>query len=65
LRTVNPEGTPGQGLQSFLRDGSFELVLSEPIIAEVLEGLHVSAGAEGRSVEDRPRSFALSPRPAY
>jgi uncharacterized protein len=36
---INPDGTPGQIVQSFLRDGSFELVLSEPIIAEVLEAL--------------------------
>jgi len=36
---INPEGTPGQIVQSFLRDGSFELVLSEAIIAEVLEAL--------------------------
>ena len=36
---INPEGTPGQIVQSFLRDGSSELVLSEPIIAEVLEAL--------------------------
>jgi putative PIN family toxin of toxin-antitoxin system len=36
---INPEGTPGQIIQSFLRNGSFELVLSEPIIAEVLEAL--------------------------
>jgi uncharacterized protein len=36
---INPEGTPGQIVQSFLRDGSFALVLSEPIIAEVLEAL--------------------------
>jgi predicted nucleic acid-binding protein len=36
---LNPEGTPGQIVQSFLRDGSFELGLAEPIIAEVLEAL--------------------------
>jgi uncharacterized protein len=36
---IHPEGTPGQIVQSFLRDGSFALVLSEPIIAEVLEAL--------------------------
>lgn len=36
---INPEGTPGQIIESFLRDGSFELVLSEPIIAEVLKAL--------------------------
>ena len=36
---INPEGTPGQIVHSFLRDGSFELVLSEPIIAEVLAAL--------------------------
>ena len=36
---INPEGTPGQIIESSLRDGSFELVLSEPIIDEVLEAL--------------------------
>ena len=36
---INPEGTPGQIIQSFLRDGSFELVLSEGIVDEVLEAL--------------------------
>jgi putative PIN family toxin of toxin-antitoxin system len=36
---INPEGTPGQIIQSFLRDGSFELVLSEQIIDEVLGAL--------------------------
>ena len=36
---INPEGAPGQIIQSFLRDGSFELVLSEAIIVEVLEAL--------------------------
>ena len=36
---IHPEGTPGQIVQSFLRDGSFELVLSAPIIVEVLEAL--------------------------
>jgi predicted nucleic acid-binding protein len=36
---INPEGTPGQIIQSFLRHGSFELVLFEPIIEEVLEAL--------------------------
>jgi putative PIN family toxin of toxin-antitoxin system len=36
---ISPDGTPGQIIQSFLRDGSFELVLSEPIIEEVLEAL--------------------------
>ena len=36
---INPEGTPGQIIHAFLRDGSFELVLSEPIIAEVIEAL--------------------------
>jgi uncharacterized protein len=36
---INPEGTPGQIIESFLRDASFELVLSEAIIAEVLEAL--------------------------
>ena len=33
---INPESTPGQIVQSFLRDGSFELVTSEQIIDEVL-----------------------------
>jgi len=36
---INPVGTPGQIIQSFLRDASFELVLSAPIIVEVLEAL--------------------------
>jgi len=36
---INPEGTPGQIVESFLRDGSFELVLSEPIISEVPKAL--------------------------
>jgi putative PIN family toxin of toxin-antitoxin system len=35
---INPAGTPGQIIESFLREGSF-LVLSEPIIAEVLKAL--------------------------
>ena len=36
---INPGGTPGQIIESFLRDGSFALVLSEPIIDEVLKAL--------------------------
>ena len=36
---INSEGTPGQIIQAFLRDSSFELVLSEPIVEEVLEAL--------------------------
>jgi putative PIN family toxin of toxin-antitoxin system len=36
---IHPEGTPGQIIQSFLRDSSFELVLTEAIIDEVLEAL--------------------------
>ena len=36
---INPEGTPGQIIQAFLRDSSFELVLSEPIVEELLEAL--------------------------
>ena len=36
---IRPEGTPGQIIQSFLRDSSFELVLTEAIIDEVLEAL--------------------------
>ena len=36
---INPASTPGQIIESFLRDGSFELVLSEPIIDEVLKAL--------------------------
>jgi putative PIN family toxin of toxin-antitoxin system len=39
---INPEGTPGRIIESFLRDGSFELILSEPIIDEVLEALTYS-----------------------
>jgi putative PIN family toxin of toxin-antitoxin system len=36
---IHPEGTPGQIIQSFLRDSSFEIVLTEAIIDEVLEAL--------------------------
>lgn len=36
---IQPEGTPGQIIQSFLRAGAFELVLTEAIIDEVLEAL--------------------------
>ena len=36
---INPEGTPGQIIQSFLRDGSFELVITDPIVDEVLGAL--------------------------
>jgi uncharacterized protein len=36
---INPAGTPGQIIQAFLRDSAFELVLSEPIIEEVIEAL--------------------------
>lgn len=36
---INPAGTPGQIIQVFLRDTSFELLLSEPIVKEVLKAL--------------------------
>lgn len=36
---IQPEGTPGQIIQAFLRDGAFELILTDAIIVEVLEAL--------------------------
>ncbi len=36
---IQPEGAPGQIIQSFLRDDAFELILTEAIIDEVLEAL--------------------------
>ena len=36
---VRPEGPPGQIVERLLRDAAFEVVLSEPIVAEVLTAL--------------------------
>ena len=36
---VRPEGPPGQIIDRFLRSGAFEIVLSPPIIEEVLRAL--------------------------
>ena len=48
---INPRGAPGQIIQSFLRDGSFELILSEPIVTEVLKALtHPKVQKAARSV---------------
>lgn len=37
---VRPEGPPGQIISRFLRGGSFEIVLSQPIVEEVLRALN-------------------------
>lgn len=37
---IRPEGPPGQIIESFLRDSAFELIVSLPIVDEVLRGLH-------------------------
>ena len=36
---IRPEGPPGQILERFVRDGAFEVVLTEPIVEEVLQSL--------------------------
>ncbi len=36
---VRPEGPPGQIIERFLRDAAFEVVLSTPIVEEVLQAL--------------------------
>jgi putative PIN family toxin of toxin-antitoxin system len=36
---IRPEGPPGQIIERFVRDGAFEVVLTEPIVEEVLESL--------------------------
>lgn len=36
---VRPEGPPGQIIERLLRDAAFEVVLSEPIVDEVLRAL--------------------------
>ena len=36
---IRPEGPPGQIIQRFVRDGAFEVVLTEPIVEEVLHSL--------------------------
>lgn len=37
---VRPEGPPGQIVDRFLRSGSFEIVMSHPIVEEVLRALN-------------------------
>ena len=37
---VRPVGPPGQIIERFLRDGAFEIVMSQPIIEEVLRALN-------------------------
>jgi predicted nucleic acid-binding protein len=37
---VRPEGPPGQILDRFLRDGAFEIVMSQAIVEEVLRALN-------------------------
>lgn len=36
---IRPEGPPGQIIERFVRNGAFEVVLSEPIVEEVLQSL--------------------------
>jgi putative PIN family toxin of toxin-antitoxin system len=36
---VRPEGPPGQIIERFLRDGAFEIVMSQAIVEEVLRAL--------------------------
>ena len=36
---IRPEGPPGQIIERFVRDGAFEVVLTEPIVEEVLQSL--------------------------
>lgn len=36
---VRPEGPPGQLIERFLRRGAFEIVMSQPIVEEVLRAL--------------------------
>ena len=36
---IRPEGPPGQIIDRFVRDGAFEVVLTEPIVDEVLRSL--------------------------
>ena len=36
---IRPEGPPGQIIERFVRDGAFEVVLTEPIVEEVLHSL--------------------------
>jgi len=37
---VRPEGPPGRILERFLRGGAFEIVMSQPIVEEVLRALN-------------------------
>ena len=37
---VHPEGPPGQIIDRFLRGGSFEIVMSQAIVEEVVRALH-------------------------
>ena len=37
---VRPEGPPGQIIDRFLRDGAFEIVMSQAIVEEVLRALN-------------------------
>ena len=37
---VRAEGSPGQILERFLRNGAFDIVLSPPIVDEVLRALN-------------------------
>jgi putative PIN family toxin of toxin-antitoxin system len=37
---VRPEGPPGQIIHRFLRDGAFEIVMSQAIVEEVLRALN-------------------------
>jgi putative PIN family toxin of toxin-antitoxin system len=36
---IRPEGPPGQIIERFVRDGAFDVVLTEPIVEEVLQAL--------------------------
>ena len=36
---IRPEGPPGQTIERVVRDGAFEVVLTEPIVEEVLRSL--------------------------
>lgn len=39
---IRPEGPPGQIIERFVRDGAFDVVLTEPIVQEVLQSLAYS-----------------------
>lgn len=36
---IRPQGPPGQIIERFVRDGAFRVVLTEPIVEEVLQAL--------------------------